>query len=99
MAYGVRISDWSSYGCSSELVFRKSRSGGDGRRRQGKRDSETMETSYENPLDQGTQASACSKSGAGRHCINGLGQQVATFKADRIAPRSPSAPPGRTARA
>src|SRR3546814_2370291 len=91
-AYEMRISDWSSDVCSSDL-------GGDGRRRQGKRDSETMETSHENPLDQGTQASACSKSGAGRHCINGLGQQVATFKADRIAPRSPSAPPGRTARA
>src|SRR3546814_7896189 len=36
--------------------FRKSRSGGDERRRQGKRDSETMETSHENTLDQGTQA-------------------------------------------
>jgi len=79
--------------------FGERRSGGDERGRQGKGDDETMETSHENPLDQGTQANACSKSGAGRHCINGLGQRFRAFKADRNARRWPSARPDRTARA
>src|SRR3546814_6555010 len=42
------------------------RTSGDERGRQGKSGGETMATSHENPLDQGTQASARTKSGARR---------------------------------